>query len=119
MTYEDLLLVPYKAQGRDAQGMDCYGLVVECCKRAYTPVKDFEHIASLPVSEATRYISRVNLEERSGPVKGYILQCEYEGKLHTGYMLDSKRVLHMTEKGARVSPVFALRNRKYFEVVNG
>lgn len=116
MTYEDLLVVPYKAGGRDEHGMDCYGLVIECCKRAFTPLKDIRNNGHVEVKELLQYVSSLNVIECFQSEKGCIVQCEYNGELHIGYMVDKKRVLHMTETGARVSALVALRNVKFYKV---
>ena len=46
--YNDLLGAKYKPHGRGDGGYDCYGLVLECCRRAGTPLKDpfqkYEHL---------------------------------------------------------------------------
>lgn len=118
MTYEDLFVVPYKAGGRDCDGMDCYGLVIECCKRASNQLKDITNNGHVPSEELLAYVTSMNAEELAEPEKDCVVQCEYNGELHIGYMIDKKRVLHMTESGVRVSPVMALRKVKFFKVVN-
>lgn len=118
MTYEDLLLVPHKEGGRDDSGMDCYGLVLECCNRASTPLRDITRNAHVSGQELLEYVQRLNVEQIDCPIKGSVVQCEYSGELHIGYMIDKKRVLHMTSTGARVSPVTGLRNVKFYEVIN-
>lgn len=39
----DLLSVPYKKNGRDLNGFDCYGLVIEVSKRFGHILRDFEY----------------------------------------------------------------------------
>jgi cell wall-associated NlpC family hydrolase len=39
----DLLSVPYKKNGRDMNGFDCYGLVLEVCNRFGHKLKDFKY----------------------------------------------------------------------------
>lgn len=115
MTYEDLLIVKYKENGRDENGMDCYGLVLECCERAGTPIPDIVYgndSATLP-----EYIRTLNVQEIGFPVKGAILQCTLDGDLHIGYLIDKKTCLHMTYSGVRVTPIAALKNKRYFEVI--
>ena len=58
MKYDDLLNVPFKRFGRDKSGFDCYGVVMECCKRAGTPLKDlYGGIVDLPAESVNDYIS--------------------------------------------------------------
>ena len=115
MTYEDLLIVKYKENGRDENGMDCYGLVLECCERAGTPIVDI--VYGNGSENLADYIRSMNVMEVSSPVKGAILQCTFDGDLHIGYMIDKRTCLHMTYGGVRVTPVSALKNKRYFEVI--
>jgi len=118
MTYEDLLLVPYKHGGRDNNGMDCYGLVLECLKRTGVYLKDISYHNHNPRENLTKFVSRLNVIEVDLPLGGQVLQCDYDNELHIGYILDKKRVLHMTTSGARVSPISILQNAKFYEVIN-
>lgn len=116
--YDDLLAVPYLEGGRDAHGMDCYGLVIECCKRAGTPIKDLSNIGHVEAGELPRYVHSINARHTAIARSGNVVQCEYDCELHIGYMLDRMRVLHMTYEGVRVTPLLALRNAKMYEVIN-
>ena len=115
MTYEDLLIVKYKENGRDEDGMDCYGLVIECCKRAGTPIPDV--VYGNDSENLPSYIRSLPVQEVSLPGQGQILQCELDGDLHIGYMINKKTCLHMTYGGVRVTPIAALKNKRYFEVI--
>jgi len=117
MTYEDLLIVPYKAGGRDESGMDCYGLVIECCRRAWTPLKDIVNNGHVSKDQLQEYVLSLNVVEADYPERGCVVQCDYEGELHIGYLIDKKRCLHMTLEGVRVTPICALRDAKFYEVV--
>ena len=44
------------------------------------------------------------------------MQCYWGDRLHIGFMLDKKTVLHMTDRGPQVIPVIAFKNPKYYEV---
>lgn len=118
MTYEDLLVVPFKDKGRDTDGMDCYGLVLELCRRAGTPLPDIVYEGHAVRKEAMRdYVASLNVEERGWGEKGFVVQCLYNDMLHIGYMISKKRVLHMMEYGVRETPVELLNDVKYFEVI--
>ena len=119
MTYEDLLVVPWVDKGRTLEGLDCYGIVLELCKRAGTPLKDICDDGVIEEKELSRYVESLNVEERDHPEKGFLIQCVYDGRLHMGYLVNKKTVVHMTIDGARVTPVAAFRGVKYFEVING
>lgn len=119
MKYDDLFCVKYKSGGRDINGMDCYGLVLECCKRTGHSLADVvyesDHVSKERLSD---YTAGMNVNEISSPKKYCVVQCEYAGDLHIGFMVDNKTVLHMTYSGVRLSSLITLKNVKYFEVIN-
>lgn len=118
MTYEDLLLVPFRDNGRDVNGMDCYGFVIELCRRAGTPLRDIVYEGhEISKNALPDYAASLNVEERQFGEKGFVVQCTYNETLHIGYLIDKKTVVHMTRHGVRVTPVGLLENVKYFEVV--
>ena len=123
MKWDDLLNVPFKWGGRDKSGMDCWGLVVECCRRAGTPIADpFRELsASIPEEEAMRVRSeKINAREVAEPAEGRIVYCEREGASHAGYLVAKNRVLHeVTGKRAVLTPLAAFRDARFFEVVQG
>lgn len=120
MTYGDLLGVPYKAHGRSAEeGFDCYGLVIECCKRAGTPLVDLDYSATeLAENEVAKYAARVNVTPRKSARAGYLCEMSYDGNLHLGYMIDKWNVLHATKKGVRMTYIGACKVRQFYEVRN-
>jgi hypothetical protein len=114
MTYEDLLLVPYKRDGRDVNGMDCYGLVIECCRRVGKNLPDL--VCENNAENLPAYIQSLGVVELFKPKRDCIAQFEHDGELHVGYMIDKKTIVHMTYKGVRVDPLSRLKNPRYFEV---
>lgn len=118
MKFDDLIGVPYKSHGRSKEeGFDCYGLVLECCRRAGTPLADIDYtVSSLPDKEAARYAEKLNVEKAPAPRAGYVCEMEYNGNLHLGYMIDRNNVLHMTEKGARVTYIGACKAKAFYKV---
>ena len=121
MKWDDLLSVPFKWGGRDKAGMDCYGLVAECCRRAGTPIADpFRELdASIPAEEAMRIRSEaINVEEAAGPAAGRIVYAEMRGRSHVGYLVERDKALHAMEDGLpRVTPLRAFKSPAYFEVL--
>lgn len=111
--YDDLLQAPYKKGGRGDGGFDCYGLLLECMRRDGKTLKD---IAATPDGNLAEYVESLDVEQRDSAQPGYGVQFNFSGGLHVGYMLDKRTALHMTYNGARVSPIFALHNHKFFEV---
>ena len=121
MKYDDLLNIPFKKFGRDKSGFDCYGVVMECCKRAGTPLRDlYGDIVDLPADGVNDYISGgLNVREIPAPKVGAIVYSIYHGNVHVGYIVDRGIVLHATiDKGVKISPLAALRPIAYYEVIN-
>lgn len=115
--YEDLLTIPYKVGGRDSSGMDCYGLVIECCRRANLNLHDAVYASELvSKNELADYVSDLGARRIDGPRENCIVQCEFNGNLHIGFMIDKCLCVHETYEGVRVTPVVALKNPVYFEV---
>ena len=116
MIYEDLLNIPYKEGGRDSNGIDCYGLVLECCKRNGKELNNIlENKTSLLEKDLSKYRASFNVKEIEMPEEGCIVQCTYFDEIHIGFMIDKN--LHPRYKAwVRVSPVIALK-QKYYEVI--
>lgn len=120
MTFADLIGVPYREHGRSKDdGFDCYGLVLECCRRAGTPLVDLDYRSpSFSLSEADGMKAGINVRQVPGPKPGRIVEMDYNGKIHIGYLIDYNNVLHTTERGARLSALAALKVRGFYEVVS-
>ena len=121
MKYDDLLNVPFKKFGRDKNGFDCYGVVMECCKRAGTPLKDlYGDIVDLPADRVNDSISGgLNVKEIPAPKVGGLVYSIYKSNVHVGYIVSRGLVLHATiDKGVKLSPLAALHPIAYYEVVN-
>lgn len=120
--YEDLLGVQYKEHGRSVQdGFDCYGLVIECCRRAGTPIPDlFYSDVKVDCGTAEKdFITRMNLEKVDEPKNGDIVECAFENNLHCGYIVDDNlNVLHatQTQKGIRLNNMRGLNPIAYYRV---
>ena len=117
--YNDLLSAKYKPHGRGDGGYDCYGLVLECCRRAGTPLKDpFQKYEHLPVGAELLYINDYNnIKEINAPKPGAIAECKTGGNLHVAYMVTPQLALHITQKGCRVTHICALNPIRYYEVI--
>jgi cell wall-associated NlpC family hydrolase len=109
MYLDDLIGIPYKDHGRDESGMDCYGLILEIARRRGIHLRDFwydpkryENITSyklLPVHQVADW------------APGRVVEIDYKGRLHLGYVLDDQRMIHTTTHGVCVSPVNAYHVR--------
>ena len=117
--YNDLLGAKYKPHGRGDGGFDCYGLVLECCKRAGTPIQDpFQKYEHLPVGAELLYINDYNnIQEIKAPKTGAIAECKTGENLHVAYMVTPQLALHITQKGCRVTHIRALNPIRYYEVI--
>ncbi len=118
MKYDDLIGAPYKAHGRGNGGYDCYGLVIECCRRNGKTLKDpFQNLERLESGAELPYMDAVNVREVAKPHAGCIVECLTCNNLHTGYMVSDTLVLHTTKSnGARVTHIRAVNPIKYYEV---
>ena len=119
MKYDDLLGAKYKPHGRGDGGYDCYGLVLECCRRAGTPIADpFVNYVSLPVGAEIPLLNDFNnIRETLAPKVGAIAECQTGANLHVAYIVAPGLALHITERGARVTHLRALNPIRYYEVV--
>ena len=117
--YTDLLGAPYREHGRSREeGFDCYGLVVECCRRAGTPLDDLDYRApSLSLPEADRAKAALNVRAVPGPKPGRIVEMEYGGKSHVGFMADRNNIVHATARGVRLTSLASAHVTGYYEVV--
>ena len=117
--YDDLLTAEYKPHGRGDGGYDCYGLVLECCRRAGTPLKDpFRKYESMEAGAEIPYINDFNnIREIKRPKAGAVAECASGRNLHVGYMVAPDKVLHITRRGARVTHIKAVNAVRFYEVV--
>jgi cell wall-associated NlpC family hydrolase len=121
LKYDDLLNVPYKAHGRSKEeGFDCYGLAVEMCRRAGTPLVDMYDLAELPAERTNDYIrGGVNVRRINTPKTGALAECVYRGNLHVAYIVGDGLAIHATyDKGIRVSPPQILKPVAFYEVID-
>ena len=121
MKYDDLINIPFKKFGRDKNGFDCYGVVMECCKRAGTPLKDlYGDIVDLPADKVNDYISGgLNVRQIDEAKVGAIVYSMYHGNTHVGYIVERGKVLHATiDKGVKITPLIAMHPISFFEVIN-
>jgi cell wall-associated NlpC family hydrolase len=91
MDVSDLVGVPYKVHGRDASGLDCFGLIWLLAKRNGTPIKDPEYKGFDP--SLVKLADYVGLEKNES---GCVLEIEKGNRLHLGYAIDKERMIHCT-----------------------
>ena len=104
---DDLIGVPYRLGARlPGPATDCFGLVVECCRRLGRPIPD-------PfVSSAVHMNAKAWIAERLGgwrscanPVAGGVVELRSgEHPAHIGFLLNDVEFLHSLQKtGAVIS----------------
>jgi hypothetical protein len=121
LKYDDLLNIPFKKFGRDKSGFDCYGVVMECCKRAGTPLKDlYSDIVDLPADKVNEYIAGgLNVRQIDNAKIGALVYSIYHSNTHVGYIVERDKVLHATiDRGVKISPLKAMHPIAFFEVIN-
>jgi cell wall-associated NlpC family hydrolase len=121
LKYDDLLNIPYKPHGRSKkEGFDCYGLAVEMCRRAGTPLKDLYDIATLPTEKVNDYINGgVNVRKINEPKIGGLVEFTHKGHLHVAYIVERGKVIHATsDKGVKISPIGIMKTIAFYEVTN-
>lgn len=110
--YNDLLNAPYEKYD------NCYGLIVECCQRAGTPLKNpFKKMHKMAAGTETPYLTDLNIKEITAPKAGAIVECLDGNNLHVGYLLTETLVIHSTRRtGVKTTHIAALKPIKYYEV---
>lgn len=112
INYTDMLGQPYEKYD------NCYGLIVECCQRAGTPLKNpFKKMHKMAVGTETSYITDLNIIEIPAPKAGAIVECLDGNNLHVGYMITESLVIHSTRRtGVKTTHIAALKPIKFYEV---
>lgn len=121
MKYDDLLGVPFKKFGRDKTGLDCYGVCIECCKRAGLTLKDaYDNTKDLTSEQVNDYINGgINLRQIKEPKVGALAYSIYKGYIHISYIIEKDKVIHSTfDKGVIVSPLKIMKPIAFYEVIN-
>lgn len=115
--FSDLIGVPYKENGRDKNGFDCYGLVIEAEKRIGNKLDDVVydcHEIRL-ARENERLLNVVPCEKIE---RGCILEMHASGQLHIGMAINEKEFIHCTiNQGVRISKISMATIFKVFKVV--
>lgn len=116
--FSDLIGVPYCPNGRSKKnGFDCYGLVIEAVRRDGKELRDVVY-DSRDESLSDENAPLLNIKQTDNIKAGCIIEMRHNGKLHIGYALDSKVMLHCTEnQGVRVSAINKKLVHKIYEVL--
>lgn len=106
----DLLGKPYVLHGRGPDGYDCYGLVIEVCKRYGIDLPDFDYqsyseefvLRNITTLEASHHALKINVL-----VEGAVILFESSKgfKNHIGVYIGDNQIIHCNEKGVRIESV--------------
>lgn len=97
LAVQDLLGLPYLPGGRwPGQGLDCFGLVVECCRRAGRPIPDPFTSAAVPMNVREWIVGRLDgWRPCEGPTAGAVVELRSEEQpAHVGYLLNDYEFVH-------------------------
>lgn len=109
----DLLGIPYKDHGRDASGMDCYGLAIEVQRRYGYKLHDVVYDCHALELENEK-LPTLNVHRIAGPETGALIEMQWRNELHIGVCLNTREFIHMTRTGCRVSQIGAVKVRGYY-----
>ena len=87
----DLVGIPYAPHGRDERGLDCFGLIWLIAQRNDTPIDDPWYKGFDP--SLMRLADQMNVEQCEFE-PGRVLEMVKDGRLHLGYAIDDKRMIH-------------------------
>lgn len=100
LAIDDLLGLPYRQGGRlPGDGTDCFGLIVECCRRAGRPIPDPFLSAEQPTDARQWIVERLAGWRRCEvPTAGCVVELRsHAHPAHVGYMLDEREFVHSVE----------------------
>ncbi len=104
---QDLLGLPYRLGARlPGPATDCFGLVVECCRRIGRPIPD-PYASSEQPCDAKQWIAArlAGWRRCEGPVAGGVVELiGVEQPAHVGFLVSPTQFLHSLKKtGAVIS----------------
>jgi hypothetical protein len=102
---QDLIGIPYRLGARlPGPATDCFGLVLECCRRAGRPIPD-PYQSSESVMNVTQWIAE-RLEgwrPCTRPVVGGVVEIRCaEHPAHIGFIVSAQQFLHSMQKTGAV-----------------
>jgi hypothetical protein len=113
MELADLIGIPYKPHGRDENGVDCFGLIRIIAGRRGTPIPDVWYEKSDPALISLAQSMKVH--KLAQCEAGCVIEMEDRSRLHLGYAIDRKRMLHVTIRdGVCVDDIGILPIRGYY-----
>jgi len=114
----DLVGIPYARHGRDECGLDCFGLVWLIAKRSGTPIEDVWYSGFDP--KLMRLADQMGVERIGELRAGCVIEMEKDGRLHLGYAIDEKRMIHASiNEGVIVEDIGAHPIKGYWAFAGG
>lgn len=120
ITLCDLIGVPYKPNGRDLTGLDCYGLTILAVyiitgKRIKDIVYE-NHNKEL----ADKFAPTLNVKETTEIKPGNVIEMTftYNNDLHLGVIINDREYIHATQNcGVKISPIKNAPIHRIYEVL--
>lgn len=111
---DDLIGIPYKDNGRDLNGIDCYGLVLLIAERNGIKIPDLQY-TNCDLNLSDEYVPTLPVKETNLLEENTILEMECKGSLHLGIAINKKEFIHATKNGVRINKIGALKIRKMYK----
>lgn len=102
---QDLLGMPYQLGARlPGHATDCFGLVVECCRRLGRPIPDPYVSSEVPMDVKQWVAERLDGWRRcAGPVAGGLVEIRCaEHPAHVGFLVNELQFFHSTRRTGAV-----------------
>lgn len=114
----DLIGVPYKTNGRDKNGFDCYGLALEVERRLGTPLNDIFYSTAHDHNLVQEYEQTLNVVKTDIITEGTLLEFFIRGELHIGVAINEENFIHATTtQGVRISRIKCYPLENSYKVV--
>lgn len=119
LTLSDLIGVPYKENGRDLNGLDCYGAGILA---VYILIK--KHLRDIVFTKNTTELENelaptLNVIQVDKIETGNILLMTLFDELHIGVAINSKQFIHATKnQGVRISQISDWKIHAIYKVID-
>lgn len=72
------------------------------------------HDSSVKKERLAECLGKINVKEIAPEEKkpGDLIEWNYEGNLHVGFLIESDMIIHATFSGIRITPIILIKNYK-------
>lgn len=113
----DLIGIPYKDNGRDRRGMDCYGVAIEVERRFGKTLQDVVY-NNHDIELSEKYTPLLNVQKTDFIKAGTLLEFHVQNTLHVAVALNETDMIHATtNQGVRISKIAAYKVAGMYEVI--